>query len=89
MLLVVKILLVAFAVIGQSKLFPEGKAPAESELENVALPEDHPELVLARRAMAAQGLCHSPVHGGDSAATADASAPDTDSTGRDLAANCF
>lgn len=57
MIIVVKIVLVALAVFGQAKLFPEGKETAESEFERTALPEDHPELVLARRAMKAEGLC--------------------------------
>lgn len=61
MLIVVKLIFVAIAVFGQSKLFPEMEAPTESEFETIALPADHPELALARRAMAAEGLCPSGV----------------------------
>ena len=57
MLILVKLILVAFAVIGQHKLFPEDKIAPESELESIVLPEENPELVLARRAMIAEGLC--------------------------------
>ena len=60
MLIVVKLLIVALAVIGQHKLFPENKPATETELETIALPEENPETVLARRAMEAEGLCHSP-----------------------------
>lgn len=59
MLIVVKLIFVAIAVFGQSKLFPEKEAPTESEFETIALPADHPELALARRALAAEGLCRS------------------------------
>ena len=59
MLIVVKILIVALAVIGQHKLFPENKPASETELETIALPEENPETVLARRAMEAEGLCRS------------------------------
>lgn len=67
MLIVVKIFLVALAVFGQAKLFPE-HSPAnhsnssihgESSLDSLVLPEEKPELVLAHRAMQAQGLCPS------------------------------
>lgn len=64
MLIVVKLILVAFAVIGQHKLFPEDKVAAETELETIALPEENPELVLARRAMIAEGLCRPAVDAG-------------------------
>jgi hypothetical protein len=58
MLLVVKILLVAFGVFGQGKLMPDRESPVVSDLDTLAFPEDHPEWVLARRAMASEGLCH-------------------------------
>ena len=59
MLFVVKILFVAFAVLGQAKLFQEKPAiPAvEGGLDSLVLPADKPELVLAKRAMEAHGLC--------------------------------
>lgn len=97
MLILVKILFVAFAVIGQARLFPEGKEPVESEFERTALPEDQPELVLARRAMVAEGLCHSNA-GADSAkasghqavAGAPAFPPAADTIlAHNLAGNCF
>ena len=52
MLIVVKLLLVTFAVFSQGRLFPEKEAVVESELDTMALPLDHPEWVLARRAIA-------------------------------------
>ncbi|MDB5106556.1 MAG: hypothetical protein JWP91_4245 [Fibrobacteres bacterium] len=59
MLIVVKLFLVAFAIFGQSRLFREnGASPVQKTgLDSVILPLDHPELVLAKRAMEAQGLC--------------------------------
>jgi hypothetical protein len=59
MLIVFKIVLVAFAVFGQVKLFPEHQAAAASSLDSVDLSVEKPELVLAHRAMEAQGLCPS------------------------------
>jgi hypothetical protein len=59
MLIVFKIVLVAFAVFGQAKLFPEHPASAASSLDSVDLSVEKPELVLAHRAMEAQGLCPS------------------------------
>lgn len=97
MLILVKILIVALAVIGQAKLFPEGKEPVESELERTALPEDQPELVLARRAMLAEGLCPTTSHA-DSAKAPDhrtiAGAPEFPPAAdtilaHNLAENCF
>jgi hypothetical protein len=58
MLFVVKILLVAFGVIGQGHFLPDAESPVASELDTLSFPEDHPEWVLARRAMASEGLCH-------------------------------
>lgn len=58
MLLVVKLILVAFGVFAQGHLLPDRESPVASELDTLALPEDHPEWVLARRAMASEGLCH-------------------------------
>ena len=102
MLIVIKLMLVAIAVVGQFKLFPEKSPAPESSLESVVLPEDRPELVLARRAMEAQGLCHAPVDSRDSLAAGetagpawthaprDAAAPEADAAhGHDLANNCF
>ncbi len=94
MLIVVKILLVAFAVFGQSKLFQE-KSPAastESGLDSVILPVDRPELVLAKRAMVAQGLCRADT--GKTSGSPNGSATvlkvvEDEDTGNDLATNCF
>jgi hypothetical protein len=108
MFIVVKIFLVALAVFGQAKLFPE-HTPAdktalspsmENGLDGVALPEEKPELVLAQRAMQAQGLCRSAKNsapeksvtaknfpfGLDTTASAPASGEPSKS---DLATNCF
>lgn len=96
MLFLVKILIVAIAVIGQAKLFPEGQEPVESELERTALPEDQPELVLARRAMLAEGLCPSSAHADSAKSRAHAVAgapafpPAADTIlAHNLAENCF
>ncbi len=70
MFIVIKLLFVALAVAGQAKLFPDREKPLHSELDTLALPHDHPEWALARRALAANGLCHAP----DTASAAD-SAP--------------
>ena len=59
MLIVFKIVLVAIAVFGQAKLFPEHPVSAASSLDSVDLSVEKPELVLAHRAMEAQGLCPS------------------------------
>lgn len=58
MLLVVQILMMAVGFFGQAKLVPDEKAPVASELDSLTFPPDHPEWVLARRAMASEGLCH-------------------------------
>lgn len=50
-------LLVAFGIFGQAEVMPNPETPIESELDTLALPQDHPEWVLARRAMASEGLC--------------------------------
>lgn len=57
MLIVVKIILVAFAVFGQSKLFPEKTVSTESSLDSLVLPAEKPELALVKRAIEAHGLC--------------------------------
>lgn len=95
MLIVVKLLLVTFAVFSQGKLFPEKEAAVESDLDTVALPEEHPEWVLARRAIAAEGLCRAPEGKRESVAQIRASETDvqavpvTDSSiGRILAESC-
>ena len=59
MIFVVKMLLVAFGVFGQAKIMPNVDSTSESELDTLTLPMDHPEWVLARRAMASEGLCRS------------------------------
>jgi hypothetical protein len=58
MLLVVQILMMAVGFFGQAKLIPDERAPVASELDSLTFPPDHPEWVLARRAMASEGLCH-------------------------------
>ncbi|MEO7425276.1 MAG: hypothetical protein ABI036_08820 [Fibrobacteria bacterium] len=107
MFIIVKIFLVALAVFGQAKLFPE-HSPAnnasvspsmEKGLDGVVLPEEKPELVLAQRAMQAQGLCPSAKNAapektgsvknfpsGLDSASAPASGEPSKS---DLATNCF
>ena len=57
MCVLVKLVLVAFGLFGQTQLFPENPVSTESALDSVYLPTDKPELVLAKRAMAAEGLC--------------------------------
>jgi hypothetical protein len=57
MLVVVKLLLVAIGLFGQARVLPDREPPVESELDTLSLPADHPEWVLARRAMASEGLC--------------------------------
>ncbi|MDB5047133.1 MAG: hypothetical protein JWO30_204 [Fibrobacteres bacterium] len=104
MLIVVKLILVAFAVFGQAKLFPEHSAHRESSLDSLVLPVDKPELVLAQRAMAAQGLCPAAASGPekdagvvkDAAGNPTASAHGSDqapengeASKSDLATNCF
>lgn len=49
--------MLAFAVFGQAELFPDKEPTVASDLDTIPLPESHPELVLARRAMASEGLC--------------------------------
>ncbi|GEM_PF-2796027 len=102
MLIVVKILLVAFAVFGQAKLFQEKPqvAAVEGGLDSLVLPDDKPELALAKRAMEAQGLCSAnpagPAHAEKHAAvpfdTSSGAVQDADEA-RDsrnaLANNCF
>jgi hypothetical protein len=101
MLIVFKLIIVALAVFGQAKLFPEGNAPIESESESefdaVALTDEHPELALAHRAMVAEGLCQAKgrsdsAQPGGAAATAGAAAIPTaqDSIlAHGLAESCF
>jgi len=59
MLFIVKMLLVAVGIFGQAKIMPNAESTIESELDTLTLPKDHPEWVLARRAMASEGLCSS------------------------------
>jgi hypothetical protein len=94
MLIVIKIILVAFAVFGQAKLFQEHPSAAESSLDSLVLPEEKPELVLAQRAMEAQGLC--PAEKAGRSAKAAVSAQDSaavpeqrEVSEHDLATNCF
>src|SRR5689334_12385772 len=55
---VFKLLLVAIGLVGQDHALPDREAAAVTELDTLALPDEHPEWVLARRAMASEGLCH-------------------------------
>lgn len=55
-MLIVKFFLVALSLFVQEKVFPDRDGPV-SELDTLTLPEDYPETALARRAMAAEGLC--------------------------------
>jgi hypothetical protein len=58
MILVAKFILVVMAVFGQEHLFREKpNAHVENAIDSLNLPVDRPELVLAKRAMLAQGLC--------------------------------
>src|SRR5689334_4836861 len=95
MILVVKFLFVALAVFGQTKLFREKPAPVEvaGGLDTVALPLENPELVLAKRAMEAQGLCPAdPARARstvpDSSAQANAGEYEDADSREDLANNC-
>lgn len=79
MLLIVQILMMTVGFFGQAKLIPDEKAPVASELDSLTFPPDHPEWVLARRAMASEGLCHNgPVAAKDTglAATPPADVPE-------------
>ncbi len=103
MLIVVKIILVVFAVFGQARLFPERPAKvdasAENSLDSLVLPEQKPELALAQRALKAQGLCRGadkPDSGLPSGARVNPFAADTDSavdqsddSRQGLVTNCF
>jgi hypothetical protein len=84
MLLVVKLLLVAFGVFGQGHLLPDRESPVASDLDTLAFPEDHPEWVLARRAMASEGLCH-PGYPGHSASADSSDSSDSAAAGPALA----
>lgn len=57
---IAKILLVALSLIFQDKLFQEDSNHKVEEMDTLALPLDHPEWVLASRAMKANGLCPTP-----------------------------
>lgn len=58
MILVAKFIFVVIAVFGQSHLFREkSETHVESAIDSLKLPVNRPELVLAKRAMVAQGLC--------------------------------
>jgi hypothetical protein len=87
-MLLANILIVVMSLFFQGKYFPEQATPVENELDTLALPAEHPEVVLARRAMSAHGLCpSSPTQEKDPVT-------DTDSTGatpasNGLASNCF
>jgi hypothetical protein len=96
MILVVKFLFVALAVFGQTKLFQEKPVPAEvaGGLDTLALPVDNPELVLAKRAMEAHGLCPAALDRAQSAAPdtsaqADAGGDEDADSREGLANNCF
>jgi hypothetical protein len=57
LMLIAKILLVAFSLLLQHKLFPENNSDQGIELTSYPLPHEHPEYVLAQRAMLGSGLC--------------------------------
>jgi hypothetical protein len=92
-LIFVKIFLVAFAVFGQAKLFEEKPAAAasvESGLDSVYLPAEKPELVLAKRAMEAHGLCPGPERNASASAVGNDDQADEDSdSSRNIATLCF
>lgn len=95
MILVAKIILVVMAVFGQERLFREKpESLVESAVDSLNLPVDRPELVLAKRAMEAQGLCPAdPSHAAAAAKAAriDTSAaprPEADDADKDLAFLC-
>ena len=58
MILLAKLLLVAIGLFGQERALPDRETAAVSEWDTLALADEHPEWVLARRAMATEGLCH-------------------------------
>ncbi len=58
-MLLANLLIVVMSLFFQGKYFPEKAAPVENELDTLALPAEHAEVVLARRAMSAHGLCPS------------------------------
>ena len=87
-MLLANLLIVVLSLFFQGKYFPEKAAPIENELDTLALPADRPEVVLARRAMAAHGLCPS----SPSAGKHPGAAPDSIDalpTRVGLAENCF
>jgi hypothetical protein len=67
-MLFVKLFLVALSLLVQDKVFPKHEAPV-SELDTLTFPVDKPETALARRAMAAEGLCPALIAGAAGAAT--------------------
>ncbi|MEO6095110.1 MAG: hypothetical protein ABIW76_05350, partial [Fibrobacteria bacterium] len=79
-----------------TKLFREKPAPVEvaGGLDTLALPLENPELVLAKRAMEAQGLCpadpdRAQTATPDSSAQANADAYEDADTREGMANNCF
>ena len=78
MILVAKFILVVIAVFGQERLFRERpESHVESAIDSLNLPVDRPELVLAKRAMIAQGLCPADTLHAVAAARIDTSAAPT------------
>jgi hypothetical protein len=92
MILVAKFILVVMAVFGQERLFREKpESLVESVVDSLNLPVDRPELVLAKRAMEAQGLCPADPSRAVAATRIDTSAapgPEADDTDKDLAYLC-
>lgn len=92
MILVAKFILVVLAVFGQERMFrEEPESLAESAVDSLDLPVERPELVLAKRAMEAQGLC--PADSSPSVAparidTSAASGPESEDSDEDLAYLC-
>jgi hypothetical protein len=92
MILVAKFILVVIAVFGQDRLFREKPGShVESVVDSLNLPVDRPELVLAKRAMEAQGLCPAdPSHAVAAARidTSSAHGPEAKDTAEDIAYLC-
>jgi hypothetical protein len=92
MILIAKIILVVMAVFGQEHLFREKpESLVESTIDSLKLPVHRPELVLAKRAMEAQGLCPANPSQAVVAARIDTSSspdPEANDTAEDLAYLC-
>jgi hypothetical protein len=95
MILIAKFIFVVIAVFGQERLFREKpESSVESAIDSLKLPVDRPELVLAKRAMEAQGLCPADPSRAIAAAkaaridTSSASGAEAKDTAEDLAYLC-